>query len=427
MRSWAGNDKDRRIARAPVSAMAGLLPMMALPARKASRGAALLLLGMCMSVLVLLGEVALSSSSLTGSQARAPPGDTLRRSSRAKPRWRPSPDHWTLPISCDVETQRLADTAVASMLPVDPHSVVVAAIFGGNAGGNRGNTDRGSLDTLRPVSAANKVAYAKRHGYRYVEVTATSQSAVPHISEPGLTLSRDWAKRNFMWGKLELVVNIFDQMKGVEYVFWSDADIIFTNMAVDLGLFIAQNKSLVTGGDYNGLNTGVFLVRNNAWARKLIKRATLVYPGPWPGWPGEQGSIIAVTHSLQVERQSFRVYNKWIQDWIRGKARHTHQAGVDEHMARLLKVAELRPLQLEKNLLMLPLCLSCSSTRSWVKGNFNVHFAGLPLWEKQAFAERFVQFQVTYDDSMLRKAKLANGKELVLPVQATEGVLFARE
>lgn len=55
-----------------------------------------------------------------------------------------------------------------------------------------------------------------------------------------------------------------------DWFMWIDADAVILDHDVDATDFIQTNKDLVITEDVNGLNTGVFFIRNSLWSRNLI-------------------------------------------------------------------------------------------------------------------------------------------------------------
>lgn len=85
------------------------------------------------------------------------------------------------------------------------------------------------------------------------------------------------------WNKLALVHQILEKNLNYEWIFWIDVDALIVDMVFNIPLQDYSNYDFVSYGDedllykkantYYGLNTGVFLVRNNDWGRNLIKKA----------------------------------------------------------------------------------------------------------------------------------------------------------
>lgn len=78
------------------------------------------------------------------------------------------------------------------------------------------------------------------------------------------------------WYKLRLVQALFDQ--GFDYVFWMDADAMFTDSNHDIADLVQDGKDMhlvehsLPWFPIAAPNTGVFLLRNCEWSRNLLER-----------------------------------------------------------------------------------------------------------------------------------------------------------
>lgn len=76
------------------------------------------------------------------------------------------------------------------------------------------------------------------------------------------------------WAKLEVAKKALESHA---YVFVVDGDAVIMRPDVDLGLAIAEMEalgaSLLISKDFNGLNSGVFLLRNSSWAFEFLSEA----------------------------------------------------------------------------------------------------------------------------------------------------------
>jgi xyloglucan 6-xylosyltransferase len=85
------------------------------------------------------------------------------------------------------------------------------------------------------------------------------------------------------WNKLALVHYILESNLNYDWIFWMDVDALIVDMEFDIPLQGYSNYDFVLYGDKDilfnkadftqGLNSGVFLVRNNEWGRNFIKQA----------------------------------------------------------------------------------------------------------------------------------------------------------
>lgn len=322
-------------------------------------------------------------------KATAPraPRRVSRRPNAAKP--------WTGALDCHEPMRRLAASLAPDTLPVDPKSVALLSVFIGNA-----------LKFHAP-SSRNRKEYADAHGYQYVEVTAKNKSDPPEASDPRLRLPADWAQPNEMWGKLHAIDAIARQLPEVRFVLWVDADITLTNMGVDLGFLIAQDKSIVTSGDFNGINTGVFLLRADEWSRGFLRRVFRVDPKPWKFWPGEQGSIYITMVDGDAESKA---HEHWVQFMTREvrPPGHCQQRDVDRHLARLLAAGDAHLAAMPAHVLWLPMCVAGSNKDTWTRGMFNMHPAGYKFDQKVRIIAASERNDVVRDGSCTTTVMLAN-------------------
>jgi hypothetical protein len=102
----------------------------------------------------------------------------------------------------------------------------------------------------------SQAAYAGRHGFDYVQLGMIpgDRNRSPH------------------WYKIALAYKLFQA--GYANVMFIDADAIITNPAIDAASFCAalakEEKAFYAAEDLNGVNTGVFFVRNCPDAARLL-------------------------------------------------------------------------------------------------------------------------------------------------------------
>lgn len=78
------------------------------------------------------------------------------------------------------------------------------------------------------------------------------------------------------WYKVRMVQALFD--RGYDYVFWMDADALFTDFSHDIADLIRSDKDMhlvehhLSWYPRAAPNTGVFLLRNCDWSRDLLDR-----------------------------------------------------------------------------------------------------------------------------------------------------------
>lgn len=109
----------------------------------------------------------------------------------------------------------------------------------------------------------NHENYAKKHGYDYA---FRSDYAMPASSAS----SRDPFYIG-CWSKPSFILDFLDS--GYEYVFWIDADSVFTNFSVDLNDLIKTGKDFIfTGDGYDVCNSGHLLFKSTPFSRKFLTR-----------------------------------------------------------------------------------------------------------------------------------------------------------
>lgn len=123
-------------------------------------------------------------------------------------------------------------------------------------------------DAFAPVTDIaypNKLEYAQRHGYDVILARDTPDHVIRGDDPPS-------------WTKLSLILNAFEKPDW-DWLIWTDADSIFTNMTIPLSDLIFDagvrnpkfwTEDLIFTRDENGLNAGCFLVRNSPSAYGAI-------------------------------------------------------------------------------------------------------------------------------------------------------------
>ena len=103
-----------------------------------------------------------------------------------------------------------------------------------------------NVDAICGASVANKKAYAERHGYNVI----VDQG----IIDP---------TRPTSWSKLRAMRKY---LPDYDFLFYSDADTIIVNFETRLEEVVDYNFDQVLAADRNGLNCGVWLIRNTPWS-----------------------------------------------------------------------------------------------------------------------------------------------------------------
>lgn len=159
-------------------------------------------------------------------------------------------------------------------------------------------------EVVRVLSTQNHQLYAQVHGYSLHLFTSADQIA-PHV-EAGMNV-KDGVHKPFFW-KVNAVRNVFDGPEKYDWVLWADCDAFFmepertidsiihmytSNVTIPTVSRPASAKSstrseeellrdlypadpppvsLILAVDSTGINNGVWMLRNDAWARQFLDR-----------------------------------------------------------------------------------------------------------------------------------------------------------
>jgi hypothetical protein len=223
------------------------------------------------------------------------------------------------------------------------------------------------------------------------------------VSDDLLKLPSDWDSKGFPWGKMKAIEALFEQLPDITHAFWLDADIVLTNLRVGLEWLALLDYSFVTCGDENGINTGAFLMRNDAFSRNLLRRTWGLYPSfashPW----FEQGAMIGIIMS-NLSATGPTGMSSADEANLALDAFHaaTMMADTPACIARLN--AKLSPSS--KNFaLLVPQCLFGRRADTWAPGSFAVHFAGSTREDKVRLFLEYVG-KVLRDDSLVKTVAL---------------------
>jgi hypothetical protein len=106
-------------------------------------------------------------------------------------------------------------------------------------------------------------------------VVLCTVSQVSHAKKFGYTrltdeLPFDAAKRELQWAKIPLIQK---HLKDWDWIVWLDGDVLITNQErtiEDLIELILPDKFLFIGRDFQGLNSGVFIIKNCPQAHEFL-------------------------------------------------------------------------------------------------------------------------------------------------------------
>jgi len=115
---------------------------------------------------------------------------------------------------------------------------------------------------LAQLTEPNQRQYALYHNYSYF--------INPTLKPENIVLEN----YKEVWKKILLMRQfLMEPPPNVKWLMWIDTDVIFVNYQTtleSLTLAAGPNAHLVLGGDYVGINAGVFLLRVSDWSKKLL-------------------------------------------------------------------------------------------------------------------------------------------------------------
>jgi hypothetical protein len=128
------------------------------------------------------------------------------------------------------------------------------------------------LQEGQKASLADKKGYCRQHGYDFYAISdAHPDRPVPWSKIPGaLTLPS----------------------KKYDWLIWVDVDAVIVDHSVKLEEFIDPRYDAILGLDENGINTGVFFLRNSVWSRLFLAEAWTLTEEPMSHIWWEQAAVM---------------------------------------------------------------------------------------------------------------------------------------
>lgn len=206
------------------------------------------------------------------------------------------------------------------------------------------------------LSVKNKRIYAERHGYQLVLENGS-----------GIDTRRPPA-----WSK---ILALKRHLHRFDYLLFMDVDSLVMNMEVLLEDYTGGGElDLIISEDWNGLNTGIFMLRNSTWSHQLLEQVWGSKDSEQEYMAGHESALDGVPYPFEYEQRAFH-YVFQTEAW---KQRHLP---VYDDSA----LASEGPLW--SHLLVLPQCALNSYmlhplsphyevARQWKEGDFIVHMAG---------------------------------------------------
>lgn len=109
----------------------------------------------------------------------------------------------------------------------------------------------GYQDCVR-LGTESKRNYCEKHGYDFIYGTENMDPS-----------------RHIYWSKILLMLDVMEN-SSYKWVVWLDADTLIMNPDIPLEDLIDENINFCIGYDWNGVNSGVFFVRNCEWSKRLL-------------------------------------------------------------------------------------------------------------------------------------------------------------
>lgn len=103
------------------------------------------------------------------------------------------------------------------------------------------------------LGTENKSYYCQHHGYDFIY---SEESEDP--------------SRNIYWSKILLTLKALEN-PAYKWVVWMDADTLIMNTDVPLEDIIDEGYQFMISKDWNGINSGVFFIKNGPWAKDFLE------------------------------------------------------------------------------------------------------------------------------------------------------------
>ena len=145
------------------------------------------------------------------------------------------------------------------------------------------------------LSLNDKVQYCARHGYGW------------HVFEDVIE------GRSVGWNRMPAALSLLSRY---DWVFHIDLDSLIMDHSIRLEEFLDPRYDLVIGVDMNGINHGVFSLRNSTWSRMLYAEAWTRTKVPHSEYWFEQAALMAImadgygvrNHIKLVPQEHFNTY-----------------------------------------------------------------------------------------------------------------------
>jgi len=170
-----------------------------------------------------------------------------------------------------------------------------------------------AIKPLTDITLKNKIEYCDKHSYNLCYDDFTK----PIIHEN--PANKDEANLR----KLCLIKNTLLTTES-DWLCWIDGDALIMNMQIPLSKFINDEFDFIIGEDWNGLNAGVFFIRNCMQSLEFINKCIEYKPTqfdmentPFWWWPSEQCAYTRLIGQVE-DFNTFIVHHSYFNGYIIG-------------------------------------------------------------------------------------------------------------
>jgi len=245
----------------------------------------------------------------------------------------------------------------------------------------------------------NHQKYASMHGYSYFHHHHENMNEGEILQNYDIYVDAVWQQ----------IIDVRELLKDpeVKWIFKSDTDSIFTNFKLELEKFTNKNVDFLFTGDSSDLfNGGHFLIRNTKWSRDFIDLWLSFKDQSWDklvtSHQGENGRLLdqPVLNMILTKYKSLDSINGVqafnFMNGFSGNNNRVHKhfwrthaptSHIRIYRARKLLHPEIRKhskLVLQNSFNSYP--NRSPGQRAWRKGDFMIHFAGVP----KSYLETFI-------------------------------------
>jgi len=145
---------------------------------------------------------------------------------------------------------------------------------GDNEGQEEAEEERRLLHKAQKASLSDKEGYCRRHGCDFHAI------------------SDAYPDRPVSWSKIPAALSLLSKY---DWLIFVDLDTVIVDHSVKLEEFIDPRYDANIGVDENGINCGIFLLRNSVWSRLLMAEAWTLTEEPMSHIWWEQAAIMRMT------------------------------------------------------------------------------------------------------------------------------------